>query len=349
MQKPKAALAHVEEEAHIAFLCLMRLVPLPSSAAVTLANSCWRFYLRRVGVVLQEASEFARKDALDEVGLVEPFPTLLHFFHEGRNLFLVHFDALDVVDDVIELLGADVFTGISLTSCQLYVPAGSKTKYAQKAQWGDFKGSNYDNIVEYGSSVKVRNTIRKYGEDNPKFVYVVSGDPITGEPVLSCEATRTTPAGKYPVTISLGTITDENVELFDGYIVIQKVNATATVENATREAGQPNPEFSLVFDGLVNDEVVPVWLEEPVFTCEADENSPEGEYPITVTATAESYKLTFVAGTLTVTSSTTGIVSVNADAKAKSDVIFDLSGRRVSESAMNKGLYIRNGKKLVRK
>ena len=254
-----------------------------------------------------------------------------------------------VSKEVPELLGADVFTGISLTSCQLYVPAGSKTKYAQKAQWGDFKGSNYDNIVEYGSSVKVRNTIRKYGEDNPKFVYVVSGDPITGEPVLSCEATRTTPAGKYPVTISLGTITDENVELFDGYIVIQKVNATATVENATREAGQPNPEFSLVFDGLVNDEVVPVWLEEPVFTCEADENSPEGEYPITVTATAESYKLTFVAGTLTVTPSTTGIVSVNADAKTKSDVIFDLSGRRVSESAMNKGLYIRNGKKLVRK
>jgi hypothetical protein len=132
-------------------------------------------------------------------------------------------------------------------------------------------------------------------------------------------------------------------------LVIQKVNATATVENATREAGQPNPEFSLVFDGIVNDEIVPVWLEEPVFTCEADENSPEGEYPITVTATAESYKLTFVAGTLTVTPSTTGIVSVNADAKTKSDVIFDLSGRRVSESAMNKGLYIRNGKKIVRK
>ena len=29
--------------------------------------------------------------------------------------------------------------------------------------------------------------------------------------------------------------------------------------------------------------------------------------------------------------------------------IFDLSGRRVSEAAMNKGLYIRNGKKIVRK
>ena len=41
-------------------------------------------------------------------------------------------------------------------------------------------------------------------------------------------------------------------------MIIQKVEATATVENATREAGQPNPEFSLVFDGLVNDETEPV-------------------------------------------------------------------------------------------
>jgi hypothetical protein len=247
------------------------------------------------------------------------------------------------------LAGADVFSGVSIYTCKLYVPAGTKSKYTQQAQWNSFKGSDYDNIIEYGSSVKVRNTIRKYGEENPQFVYSVSGDPINGEPVLTCEATKDSPAGKYPVQISMGSISDENVDLYDGYLIVQKVDATATVENATREVGQPNPEFTLVFDGLVNDETVPVWAVEPVFTTEADENSPEGEYPITVTATAESYKLTFVAGTLTVTPSTTGIVSVNADAKTKSDVIFDLSGRRVSEAAMNKGLYIRNGKKFVRK
>lgn len=252
-----------------------------------------------------------------------------------------------VSKEVPQLGGADVFTGISVYTCRLFVPAGTKSKYLQQAQWKSFKGSDYDNIVEYGSSVKVRNTIRKYGEENPQFVYSVSGDPITGEPVLSCEATKTSPAGKYPVTISLGTITGENIDLFDGYLIVQKVDATATVENATREQGQPNPEFSLVFDGLVNDETVPVWTEAPVFSCEATEESPVGDYPITVTATAESYKLTFVAGVLTVTESTTGIAEVRSQMSDVRGTYYNLAGQRVEKPV--KGLYISNGKKYVAK
>ncbi len=249
--------------------------------------------------------------------------------------------------EVPELKGSDVFAGITVYTCKLYVPAGTKTKYAQSAQWKAFKNDDFDNIIEYGSSVKVRNTIRKYGEENPIFVYSVSGDPITGEPVLSCEATPTSPAGKYPVTISKGTIDGENIDLYDGYLIVQKVDATATVENATREQGQPNPEFSLVFDGLVNNETVPVWTVEPVFTCEADENSPVGEYPITVTATAESYKLTFVAGVLTVTESTTGITEVRSKMEEGKGNAYDLQGRRINAQP-SKGLYIQKGKKFVK-
>jgi hypothetical protein len=249
--------------------------------------------------------------------------------------------------EVPELKGSDVFAGITVYTCKLYVPAGTKTKYAQSAQWKAFKNDDFDNIIEYGSSVKVRNTIRKYGEENPIFVYSVSGDPITGEPVLSCEATPTSPAGKYPVTISKGTIDGENIDLYDGYLIVQKVDATATVENATREQGQPNPEFSLVFDGLVNNETVPVWTVEPVFTCEADENSPVGEYPITVIATAESYKLTFVAGVLTVTESTTGIADVRSNKEEGIGEYFNLAGQRIEQPTI-KGLYIYNGKKIVK-
>lgn len=280
--------------------------------------------------------------------------------------------------DIPTLTGADVFTGVSLRSCLLFVPAGMKSQYAQLAQWKDFKGSDYDNIKEFGSSVQVRNTIRYYGEENPEFYYIVSGDPITGEPVMTCDATPTSPAGKYPIHISAGTITDETVELVEGYMIVQKVKAQATVQDATREAGQENPEFTLVFEGLVNDETEPVWTEEPVFSCEATADSPEGDYPITVTATAESYKLTFVAGTLTVTPSTvvptedptedpiedptedptedpiedptedpiedpTGVKDVKSDTEGVQGECYDLSGRRVTNPT--KGLYIRNGKK----
>ena len=256
--------------------------------------------------------------------------------------------------------GADVFNGVNVYSCKLYVPSGTKSKYAQKAQWGSFKGEDYDNIVEYGSSVKVRNTIRKYGEENPEFTYIVNGDPIEGAPELNCEATPESPAGRYPITLSMGTITDETVTLIDGYLVVQKrddVAITATVNDATREVGEENPEFTLSYsEGLLFDAIAPVWLSEPLLTTTATIDSPEGEYPITVTvegANAESYELsvfTFIPGTLTITASTkpvTGISTVSTSADSDKTV-FDLQGRRIIVNGkLPKGVYIVAGKKVV--
>ena len=235
--------------------------------------------------------------------------------------------------DVPTLTGNDVFTGVSMTSCKLYVRSGSKDKFAQFAQW-----KNFVNVIEFGTTVKVRNSIRHYGEENPEFTYQMIGDFVEGKPEFSCEATPQSPAGRYTITISRGTITDESVDFQDGYLVVQKVNATATVDNVTREAGQPNPEFTLTFTGLVNGETEPVWLEEPVFTVEADETSQPGEYPITVTAVAESYELTFVAGVLTVTDVVTGLTTVGETSNEKA-VYYDLNGRRVDNP--KHGIYVK--------
>lgn len=235
--------------------------------------------------------------------------------------------------DVPTLTGNDVFTGVSMTSCKLYVRSGSKDKFAQFAQW-----KNFVNVIEFGTTVKVRNSIRHYGEENPEFTYQMIGDFVEGKPEFSCEATPQSPAGRYTITISRGTITDESVDFQDGYLVVQKVKAIATVDNVTREAGQPNPEFTLTFSGLVNDEMVPVWLEEPVFTVEADETSAPGEYPITVTAVAESYELTFNAGVLTVTAVVTGLTTVD-ETDSHETVYYDLNGRRVDNP--QHGIYVK--------
>ena len=238
--------------------------------------------------------------------------------------------------------GANVFQGVSKSICMLYVPSGSETKYAKKAQYSEFG----ENIIAFGSAVKVRNTIRYYGQENPKFTYTVSGDPIEGTPELVCEATKDSPAGRYAITISQGTITSEDVKYIDGYMIVQKVPATATVVDVTREEGQPNPEFTLTYEGLVNDDEAPVWLTEPVFSTTADIDSPAGTYPIVVeSADAESYELTFVAGTLTITEATTAITNVSANA-AEGHSYHDLSGRRVAQP-QHKGIYISNGKKYV--
>lgn len=245
----------------------------------------------------------------------------------------------------IPSLGNGVFTDLPFGRARLHVHNGLKTKYQQKAQWRDF-GSN--NIIEFGTSVKVRNMIRHYGDENPDFTYLVNGDPIIGKPELSCEATAQSPAGRYPIIISQGTVKGEDVEFFDGYLIVQKVDATATVGNYTREAGQPNPVFELEsYEGLVAGDEVPVWLEAPVITTIADEDSPEGEYPIIVeSAVAESYNFTFVAGTLTVTPSTvTGITELTTSS-LDSHKIYTLDGRQV-KGKPQKGIYVVDGKKMV--
>jgi len=254
------------------------------------------------------------------------------------------------------LTGSDVFKGIIVYSCKLYIPSGTKTKYSKLAQWSIFHGDNYDSFVEYGTTVKVRNTIRNYGAENPEFHYSVQGDPIEGEPVLSCDATPLSPAGKYAITISAGTIKDEMVDLVDGYLIIQKVKAKATVQNCSRAVGQENPKFTLTFEKLVNDETEPSWLVEPEITTTADADSPAGEYPIIVTeesGIAENYNISFVAGILTVTEST-GITDVEKEAAEASMAVYDLQGRKVATLSpseiptanLPKGIYIRNGKKL---
>ena len=260
------------------------------------------------------------------------------------------------------LAGAGVFDGISKNSCKIYVPSGSLGKYSQKAQWNAFYDSDpkKSSLVEYGSSVKVRNTIRNYGEENPTLYYTVQGDPIEGEPVLSCEATPESPAGRYPITISAGTITDENVNLIDGYLVVKKLSdvaVTATVNDATREVGEENPEFSMTYsEGLLFDATEPVWLVSPKLTTTATAESPEGEYPIIAEyddAVAESYEMsvfTFVPGKLTVTPSTKpepdGIRSVeNSEVRMENYDYYNLAGQRVTNPG--KGIYIVNGKKYV--
>lgn len=259
--------------------------------------------------------------------------------HIGREAFsgCSHLYELRVPTKVVpELDGPRVFQDVPMGSCMLYVRSGMKTKYLKKAQWKSFGEKN---IGEEGTSIQARNTIRKYGEENPEFYYTISGDDLHGQPELVCEATPSSPAGRYPIYVKRGTIDRENVDFIDGYLVVQKLDATATVGNYTREEGQSNPEFGFsAYDGLISLDSIPVWLETPVFVTTADETSPAGDYPIMVeSATAESYNMTFVPGVLTVTVST-AINGIDA-AQRQQSVYYTLGGSRV-EGATRAGIYL---------
>ena len=228
---------------------------------------------------------------------------------------------------VPELGGSRVFQDVPLSSSMLYVRSSMKTKYLKKAQWKNFGEKN---VVEEGTSIQVRNAIRKYGDENPEFYYTISGDELHGEPELICEATASSPAGRYPIYVKRGTIERENVDFVDGFLIVQKLDATATVGNFTREEGQPNPEFGFsAYEGLISLDSIPAWLDAPVFVTIADENSPAGEYPIMVeSATAESYNFTFVPGTLTVTVAT-AVDGIETSSARQQRVYYTLDGSRV--------------------
>ena len=254
--------------------------------------------------------------------------------------------------EIPTLTGGDVFEGISYSNCRLYVRSGMKTKYSKAAQWRAF-ADNGDNIYEYGTTIKARNTVRDYGDENPTLGYQIKGDHVAGTPVITCDADIHSPAGRYPIHIEAGTITDEAVDFEDGYLVVKRAKLTVGVKDATREQFQENPEFELEFDGFRNDDDASMLDELPVVLTEATPESEIGEYVLKLQGGSDDcYEYVLVDGLLTVTESTVPPIPTAIDALSQGTVpsaVYDLQGRRVGMSlkALPAGVYVVNGRKVV--
>ncbi|MBQ1772719.1 MAG: C10 family peptidase [Prevotella sp.] len=256
--------------------------------------------------------------------------------------------------EIPTLAGPGVFDGVSKTNCTLYVRSGMKTKYSKLAQWRDFADNGKDNIVEFGTTIKARNAAREYGQDNPVLGYQIKGDHVTGTPLITCEADRHSPAGRYTIHIEAGSIDNEAVDFEDGYLVVKKATLTATVQNAEREQYQENPEFEISYRGFRNGDKADCLDVPPVVTTEATPESEEGEYVLTLTGGEDDcYEFSFVDGVLTVTESTvppipTAISAVAIDELFGTAEVFDLQGRRVNTTNnLPAGIYVVNGRKIV--
>lgn len=83
---------------------------------------------------------------------------------------------------------------------------------------------------------------------------------------------------------------------------VAKAKLTAKVVSVSRQYGESNPTFKVVYSGFVNNEDESV-LEEPVeVSVNADKSSPAGTYTISLSGgKAKNYDITYEPGTLTVT------------------------------------------------
>ena len=207
-----------------------------------------------------------------------------------------------------------------------------------------------DQDVEESLTVKADDKTMKYGETVPALTYTVVEGNADGTPELSCEATKTSPVGTYPIKITKGTLTNSNITLQDGTLTIDQAPLTITANSYTITQGDDLPEFDVTYTGFKNNETDKVFDEKPTITCEATSNSEPGEYVIAVSgAKAKNYDITHVNGKLTIQepSAIQTIISANKPAD-----VYDMSGRRVRENAttlegLSKGLYIINGKKMI--
>lgn len=259
-------------------------------------------------------------------------------------------------------LGTNVFDQVDKASVKLYVPAGTKNVYSRAAQWKDFAGTSgsrtYDNIIEFGTTIKARNALRKYGEQNPSFGWQIRGDYVTGEPVIECDATPESPVGRYALHVTPGTITSDAVEFEDGYLIVQKNKARLSADTIEVPAYTQDPVFTYTVDSLQNGETTVELTTEPTFTVvDAQGNTVSvlsevgAEYRIIPSAAvSENYEFDYVPGILRVTEGTAnGINTIIATDSNSSDnaPAYNLAGQRVSKGY--RGIVIKNGKKFLSK
>ena len=183
----------------------------------------------------------------------------------------------------------------------LYVPLGSKAAYETAPGWDYFAG----HIVEMDMSpatVKVRNCSREYGDDNPTLEFETEGAALIGEPEIICTADKNSKVGTYEIEINKGTIKNYNVTYVPGTLTVTKAPLVVTADNYTITQGDKLPEFTASYSGFKNGEDESVLTKQPVFSCDANEASAPGEYPINVYGVqADNYEVTtYIPGTLTI-------------------------------------------------
>ena len=174
-------------------------------------------------------------------------------------------------------------------------------------------------IGDYRPTVVVtaKSYTRAYGEANPVFEYTTEGANLNVPPIITCEASNTSPVGNYSIVIKEGEATNIDATYVNGTLTITKAPLTIKVGDYTKLQGSENPEFTLTYEGLKNGETEAVFSKNPIVTTTADRNSPAGVYNIFVAgAEAQNYEISYVAGTLTVEKRPKG----DLDAKGYTDV-----------------------------
>lgn len=142
----------------------------------------------------------------------------------------------------------------------------------------------------------------------------------TTTPSITTSATSNSKAGTYPIMVSGGVARNYELSYKNGTLTIDKAGLTIRAENKERLYGDANPEFTLSYSGLRNNENAPEWITAPELETSANRQSPVGEYPITIkNAIATNYDITTSEGILSINKASLSANPVNVTRKYGED------------------------------
>lgn len=151
------------------------------------------------------------------------------------------------------------------------------------------------------ATLTAKSYTREYGDENPVFEFEADNGGWSGEPVITCAATATSPVGTYPIVITIGTVDNKYVTLRNGTLTITKAPLTVTADDKEKRQGEANPAFTFSYKGFKAGDNENKLSLKPKATTTATANSAMGKYEIKVSDVAASnYQMSYVSGWLTV-------------------------------------------------
>ncbi|MDO4951512.1 MAG: MBG domain-containing protein [Bacteroidales bacterium] len=130
---------------------------------------------------------------------------------------------------------------------------------------------------------------------------------------------------------------------------ITQAPLTVTADDKERhEDDEVSPELTISYSGWKGSDDESVLLTAPTIQCAVTADSPMGTYPITVSGgEARNYYLVYVNGIFTI-SEPVAVTSLKADTLDPDTKVYDLHGRPVIWRTAPKGIYIFNGRKILK-
>ena len=224
------------------------------------------------------------------------------------------------------LLDGETITGVTLTPNSLGASASTAAgiTYLVTASLpiGDngFEASNYNIsyvpfegvVAKKSLIITADNKTKVYGSANPAFTISYYGfvsnedaSALTLAPIASSNATVTSNAGSYDISISAVTADNYTITVNKGTLIINKAVLVVSTENKSRTYGATNPQFTITYAGFVNDQNETILATAPIVSTSASNISNVGDYNITISGAADNnYDFVYNNGVLTINKAT---------------------------------------------